>query len=84
MRDYIAAYLNDNGAVSVSKKTKEIVQMPLGSFPSFEAAVEHACEVLESRIIGEGVLHRDAGFGGFLICNEQELKLLKQEVLKNG
>ncbi|KFA98757.1 hypothetical protein [Vibrio sp. ER1A] len=82
--NYIAAYLNENGAVSVSNKTQEIINMHLGSFPSFESAVEHACEVLEGRIIAKGVLHRESNFGGFLICNEAEFKQLKQEVKKHG
>ncbi|MCM5507162.1 hypothetical protein [Vibrio sp. SCSIO 43169] len=83
MNNYIAAYLNDNGAVSVNSKTQEIVSMPLGSFPTFEQAVEHACDVLEGRIIGQGVLHRETGFGGILICNEPEFEQLK-EVTKDA
>lgn len=78
MTKYIAAYLNENGAVSISSKTREIVNIQLGSFPCLERAVEHACDVLEGRIIGEGVLHRETGFGGFLICNEQEFEKLKE------
>ena len=83
MNNYIAAYLNENGAVSVSTKTQEIINMELGSFPSFEQAIEYACEVLEGRIIGKGVLHRETGFGGFLICNDEEFEQLNKEVTKN-
>lgn len=84
MNNYIAAYLNENGGVAVSPKTNEVVNMQLGSFPSFNDAVEHACDVLEGRIIAEGVLHRETGFGGFLICNEDELEKLNQEVKKDA
>ena len=84
MNNYIAAYLNDNGAVSVSKKTNEIINMQLGSFPSFEQAVEYACDVLEGQIIAKGVLAREANFGGFLICNEEEFKQLTKEVTKDA
>ncbi|HFQ5364726.1 TPA: hypothetical protein ACGVA6_001965 [Vibrio vulnificus] len=84
MNNYIAAYLNENGAVSVSSKTNEVINLEIGSFPSFNDAVEHACEVLEGRIIAEGVLHRETGFGGFLICNEEEFEQLSQEVKKDA
>ncbi|EOV1173336.1 hypothetical protein ACOLZ1_002869 [Vibrio fluvialis] len=84
MNNYIAAFLNDNGALSVCKKSDEVIKMELGSFSSFEKAVESACDLLESHIIGNGVLHRDAGFGGFLICNEQEFERLNKEAVENA
>ncbi|WP_158117245.1 hypothetical protein [Vibrio cincinnatiensis] len=84
MNNYIAAYLNENGAVSVSSKTKQVINLKLGSFPSFSDAVEHACDVLEGRIIAEGVFHHETRFGGFLICNEEEFEQLCQEVKKDA
>ncbi|EEO05886.1 Hypothetical protein VCSRO184_0856 [Vibrio cholerae] len=84
MNNYIAAYLNENGSLALSTKTKEVVNMQLGSFPSFNDAVEHACDVLEGRIIAEGVLHRETGFGGFLICNEEEFETLSKEVKQDA
>jgi len=84
LNNYIAAFLNDNGALSVCNKTNQIINMQIGSFPSFEKAVESACDLLESHIIGNGVLHRDAGFGGFLICNEQEFEKLNKEAVENA
>lgn len=84
MNNYIAAFLNDNGALSVCNKTNQVINMQIGSFPSFEKAVESACDLLESHIIGNGVLHRDAGLGGFLICNEQEFEKLNKEAIENA
>lgn len=84
MNNYIAAFLNDNGALSVCKKTSQVINMELGSFPSFEKAVESACDLLESHIIGNGVLHRNAGFGGFLVCNKEEFETLNKEAIENA
>lgn len=84
MNNYIAAFLSDNGALSVSNKTGQVINMRLGSFPSFDKAVESACDLLESHIIGNGVLRRDAGFGGFLVCNEQEFEKLNKEAIENA
>ncbi|MFL7010926.1 hypothetical protein [Enterovibrio norvegicus] len=72
MINFLAIYLNTDGAIVRDKDTAEVMNIQLGEFNSKDIAIEQACRQLEcSEVIGD-VLMKGNDRGGFQVVDAQE------------